>query len=99
MSGKGRYLKLAPGQKCLRCGADNSYRPVGTKWCYACSKELDRIASRARREYHKTLRFRDERGYMNACCHVYKAHDCRFCGTCGQRLQGQGGYRLCEEEF
>lgn len=92
MSHKGKYLQLTPGQKCQRCGADNSFRAAGTKWCFACSKEIERIASRARREYHKRLRLRDESGHMNQCCRDYYMDGCTFCGKCGQRLRGQGGY-------
>ena len=92
MADKGKYLRLTPGQKCQRCGGDNSFRQAGTKWCYACSKEIERRRARARRAHHKVLVLRDTEGHMNQCCRDYYMDGCTFCGKCGQRLRGRGGF-------
>ena len=95
-----KYIRLAPGQLCERCGADNSYRQACTKWCFDCSKEVanERRRRRKRTEYIRQLEDRDKVRnistrirvsdyYVCTTCSGIVAKNFYFCSNCGQRLR------------
>lgn len=88
MSNDGKYLRLAPGQVCMRCGADSSFRTKGTKWCYDCSKAMANIRKHKEKAYVDTLKRRDDvNNGPHSCCSGHILRERMFCPTCGQRLQ------------
>lgn len=90
-----KYIRITPGQKCERCGGDNSYRSRGTKYCHKCAKEVAREKGIKDREYIKLLKARDTirpngPGTCNDCVVCY-INNFVFCGMCGQRLRTERG--------
>lgn len=86
-----KYVRSAPGHKCQRCGADISFRAPSTKWCRACSEELNRTRQRQQRKYTDKLKRRDRvQKQLKICCKYYKDtnKEYTFCPVCGQRLYG-----------
>lgn len=92
------YVSRAPGQKCQRCGNDNSSRNVGTKYCFACSKLVNLERAKMRRDYDAALEAKDKamkiRKSMHegpmffcpSCTSVIPGERNNFCSHCGQRL-------------
>ena len=84
--GPEKYYRCTPGQKCERCGGDNSFRAKGTKHCYKCSHEVSLENAARRKDYIAKLKKRDEPG-INPCCGSHLEVGYKFCPHCGQRLR------------
>lgn len=84
--GPEKYYRCTPGQKCERCGGDNSFRVKGTKYCYKCSHEVSIENAKKRRDYLERLKLRDTPG-INPCCVSYLGMNYSFCPQCGKRLR------------
>ena len=89
------YVARTPGQKCQRCGKDNSNRVAGTKWCYECAKIINREAIKRKRAYLLSLEARDKPKIIAnkgtgkpACglCNEPIQYAFIFCPMCGQRI-------------
>ena len=59
-----QYVRRSPGNRCIVCGADISYRVPSVHLCLDCKKEEEKAKAAAKREYLKELERRDTKAQV-----------------------------------